>query len=136
MIKIHPALAGSGPLPGDHVPYVVVACPGNGTRYTIALTPLPNPDAEKALEWVAAEDWKQGVRSSYAAPGGTVLVSLWPGERNSACAAFRFRGGYLAPSYVAEKLRVGDADAEALAAIIGELLDRPNPATPVREVRS
>lgn len=122
-IQIHPALAfAASPITdlATVLPTVVVADPGNGTRYTILVTPITDPDALRDL----------------GASDGSVVVSLWPHSRNSASAIFRRRAGYLAPQYVAEKLRVGDADAEALAAIIGELLDRPNPATPVREVRS
>ncbi len=33
------------------------------------------------------------------------------------------------PMDVAEKLRVNDVDAVALAVILGELLDRPHPGT-------
>ncbi len=99
-------------LQDDEIPKVVEACPGNGTRYLLVLTPVPNSDAARLL---GAE-----VRS--------VIVSLWPGTPQSTCAVFRTHA-YLAPSYVAEKLRVNDIDAAALATILGELLGRPHPET-------
>lgn len=100
-------------LQDDEIPEVIESCPGNGTRYVLILTPVPNSDADRVL----------------GSAHGAVLVSLWPGDRSSACAVFRRNAGYLAPSYVAEKLRVNVDDAEALAVILGEALDRPHPGS-------
>jgi hypothetical protein len=79
---------------------IVEACPGNGTRYVLALTPIHGPGA-KVLG--CAE--------------GAVLVSLWPGMRNSASCVLT-PGGYFAAYYLAEKLHVNDADAQALSDIL------------------
>lgn len=111
-VTIHSALSAANDHELDRNAIVVDACPGDGWRYRLALTPIPNPEADRV----------------FGAAAGSVLVSLWPGERNSACAVFRRgEGCYLAPSYVAEKLRVNERQAESLAVILGELLDRPHP---------
>lgn len=91
-------------------PVLIVACPGNGTRYVLTITPIDDPQALRALG---------------ASEFGADVVALWPGERTSASAVFS-RGGYLAAHYVAEKLNLSSPeDARAIATILGEYLDRP-----------
>lgn len=97
------------------LPRVVEACPGNGTRYLLVITPVSDAKAAKLLG---------------AAPGCCV-VTLWPGMRQSramVCAP----GGYLAASYVSEKLQVNLVDSEALATIIGKAIGRPHPGSSPR----
>lgn len=79
---------------------IIEACPGNGTRYVLALTPISGTGA-RAL----------------GASEGSVLVALWPGLRQSAACVLR-PGGFYAAHYLAEKLHVNDADAAALSAIL------------------
>jgi len=95
----------------SRIPIVVTACPGNGMRYLLVVTPITNEDAARELGW--------GVPS--------VVVSLWPGMRHSASCVLRSDGGYIAPHYLSEKLGVNEPDSSALATILGELLDRANP---------
>ena len=91
----------------DEGPRLIIASPGNGTRYVVMVTPLS--------AWAVAE---------LGAQEGSSLVSIWPGQRTSACAVFA-PGGYLSAGYVAEKLRVAsDEDAAQLARIIGDALGR------------
>lgn len=96
--------------PTKYRPVVLVACPGNGTRYVLVITPIDDPQALRALG---------------ASEFGAVVVALWPGERTSASAVIS-RGGYLAPHYVAEKFGLSSPeDANAIATILGAHLDRP-----------
>lgn len=94
-----------------HMPKVVEWCPGNGTRYLLAMTPIMSTPAEETL----------------GAPRGAWIVSYAPGTAHSATAVFAGRdGGYLSPFYVAEKLRIGDVDAFEVARVIGTVLGRPH----------
>lgn len=88
-------------------PRIVIACPGNGTRYTVAITPI-----------------SEGACRELGAQVGSFLIAIQPATFASACAIFAPRG-WLGMSYVAEKLRVPDPDAFALTKIIAEALGRP-----------
>ena len=66
--------------------------PGNATRYDVTLAKLPN---------------------------GDILLALWPGLHCSACLVLsRAYWCDASADYLGEKLRVTNADAEALLALI------------------
>lgn len=92
----------------DRTPRVLVVCPGNGTRYLLVLTPIRTTDAARAL----------GSR-----PGSTV-VALWPGDPRRSASMVLGPEGHIAPSYIAEKLRVPFDDAAELAVILGGAVGR------------
>lgn len=73
--------------------------PGNGTLYLIHLTDL------RAIE-----------------DGGYTVALMTTGH--GTCMTVADTGGYLSPGYVAEKLKVGKADAVVLAEIIAHLTGR------------
>ena len=81
--------------------------PGNGTRYILTITNLldPHPAAE-AMDL-----------------GGCFLVCL---VNQGTCMTLR-QGGFLAPAYVAEKLKVGMGDAVILAEFLAQHCGRTAP---------
>ena len=102
--------SGSGPLDWTGIAYEV--SPGNQTTYRILALPIPNPHASKILGLLFDDD--------------AMLIALWPNQRNSRCALFRRRGGYLSAQYVSEKLHLENwADAEQITKILGVILERP-----------
>ena len=95
--------------PANGVPRLIVASPGNGTRYVLMITPVTD----------------EGACAELGCAPGSAVVALWPGARMSASAIFRGAdGGYLAPQYVAEKLDVPMTDAVPLASILAKGLGR------------
>jgi hypothetical protein len=78
--------------------------PGNGTAYHLVFTPIPITDASERI----------GVGQSH-------LVTLVNYGRSMVVAD---TGGYLSPSYVALKLKVGAGDAVVLAEIIAHFTGR------------
>lgn len=81
--------------------------PGNGTRYLVAFAPV--------IPRLVGEMWGLAEASH--------IVALWPGAHNSAVMFVSgVPGHFLAHSYVAEKLRVGRADAHCLAELIAHEL--------------
>jgi len=85
--------------------------PGNGSRYVIMFTRVP----PAACEGVGC------MRGSW-------LVALPDGAGQGHCAVFA-GSGYLDPSYVAEKLHLGNRDdALVLTEIIGHVLSRSTPS--------
>lgn len=87
------------------IPRVLAVEPGNSTRYVLVLMPITSV-LHAAILGCAV---------------GAVLVTLWPGQSNCA-ACVLVPGAYHAPYYLSEKLRVGDADAQALSVILHEEL--------------
>ena len=85
--------------------------PGNGTRYSIHITDLRShlDGAPPAL-------------NAYAGHGAW-YVALYT-EGYGTCMLVADNGGYLAPSYVASKLKVSEGDAGVLAEIIARYTGR------------
>jgi hypothetical protein len=85
--------------------------PGNGTRYHLHIT-----DLRAALSEAPPQV------NAYAGHGAW-YVALYT-EGNGTCMTVADNGGYLAPSYVASKLKVSDGDAAVLAEVIARYTGR------------
>jgi len=84
--------------------------PGNGTRYLLHITDL------RALSEAPPQV------TAYAGHGA-YYVALYT-EGRGTCMTVADTGGYLAPSYVAAKLKVSEGDAVVLAEIIARYTGR------------
>ena len=96
-----------GDKPLDIFPQVVVAQPGDGTRYVLLVTPVVDEEAAKVL----------GIRP------GSWVVSHAPGAGRYSGSMFIAPGSLVSDSYVAEKLDVSPHTAGVLAALLRSLLD-------------
>lgn len=85
--------------------------PGNGTRYSVHITDLR-----------AHLDGAPPALNAYAGHGAW-YVALYT-EGRGTCMLVADNGGYLAPSYVASKLKVSEGDAVVLAEIIARYTGR------------
>jgi hypothetical protein len=85
--------------------------PGNGTRYLVHIT-----DLRAALAGAPP-------RVTDRAGHGAYYVALYT-EGHGTCMTVADTGGYLAPSYVSEKLRVSAGDAVVLAELIARYTGR------------
>ncbi len=85
--------------------------PGNGTRYLIHITDLR-----------AHLNGAPPALTAYAGRGA-YYVALYT-EGRGTCMTVADTGGYLAPSYVAAKLKVSEGDAVVLAEIIARYTGR------------
>lgn len=97
----------------------VIYEPGNGTRYALIFT---------QLDGIAAGVGQVGLSFGTTCGWGPspTLVTLWPGDTKSAAMLVAdLPGEVIHWRYVAEKLRLGQIDAVAVAEIIGETLGRP-----------
>lgn len=90
---------------------VVEYQPGNGTRYHLHIT-----DLREGL------DQAPPAVNAYAGHGAW-YVALYT-EGHGTCMTVADTGGYLSPSYVAEKLKVSPGDARVLAEIIARYTGR------------
>jgi len=80
-------------------------CPGNGTRYTALAVPISHDGAPIGVMGAVLEGWLV----AYGLTGRAYLFQ---------------RGGYLADSYLAEKLGVRPGDLPWAADLIRELIGR------------
>lgn len=85
--------------------------PGNGTRYLLHITDLRGVLSEAPPQVTA-----------YAGHGA-YYVALYT-EGRGTCMTVAGTGGYLAPGYVAAKLKVSEGDAVVLAEIIARYTGR------------
>lgn len=85
--------------------------PGNGTRYLVHITDLR-----------AHLDAAPPAVNTYAGHGA-YFVALYT-EGHGTCMTVADTGGYLAPSYVASKLKVSEGDAVVLAELIARYTGR------------
>ena len=110
-LKVPDTAKGEADLDTNNGVFIVNWCPGNGTWYRLMFTPL-----EKHMLKASGFD---------ISSGAYLVTWIIPGE---ACFSYVFReGGYLAYSYVQEKLcghRGSCVDASELTRIIGLVLKR------------
>lgn len=88
--------------------------PGNGSRYVVSFTQVPG-----------------GAEDGLGCFPGSFVVSLVDGACDGRCCVLA-PAGYLAPSYVAEKMRLPldryEGDVLVLTELFGHILGRPTPS--------